>query len=285
MSKKQFKTAVITDEISQDFEVALQLASKYKLDGVELRSVWETPPERLSEEQLKEIERLLKKYKQKVIAISSSIFKCDWGVKEDEKLEKTIKLAKRFECGFVRGFSFWQSDAYNDTEFAKIIKEVDKHLKKEGLVLVIEMDPTVNISNGEGLARIIKMVDSPNVRVLWDPGNDISDPLGEIPYPNGYDFVKNYIAHVHLKDAVKKEDGKVVGVAFGTGEVDFIGQFKALKKDKYNGYIVVETHYKKNNKEIDEDLLKNPMGSAFSEGGVEATEECLVNLFELLKNF
>lgn len=36
-----FKYGVITDEISQDFETALDVAAKYKLDGVEIRSVWD----------------------------------------------------------------------------------------------------------------------------------------------------------------------------------------------------------------------------------------------------
>ena len=39
-----FKKGVITDEISQDMGQAVELASKYGLDGVEIRSVWEKSP-------------------------------------------------------------------------------------------------------------------------------------------------------------------------------------------------------------------------------------------------
>ena len=49
------KTAVITDEISQNPEQAAKVASDFCLDGIELRSVWDKQPHELSE---KEIDRI-----------------------------------------------------------------------------------------------------------------------------------------------------------------------------------------------------------------------------------
>ena len=42
-----FKKGVITDEISQDFKTAVDLALKYGLNGIEIRSVWEKGPHEL----------------------------------------------------------------------------------------------------------------------------------------------------------------------------------------------------------------------------------------------
>lgn len=154
-------------------------------------------------------------------------------------------------------------------------------LEQSGLTLLIEFDPAVNLTNGESVAKLLGMVDSPFVGAIWDPGNDIYDPEGEKPYPNGYNAIKPYIKHIHLKDAVKI-DGKVKGVPIGEGEVDYINQFSRLINDGYAGYIVVETHYKKHG-EISESLMKNPMGSAFSNGGYEATEECLISLEKVIE--
>jgi len=47
------------------------------------------------------------------------------------------------------------------------------------------------------------------------------------------------IAHIHLKDAAGKSWKPV-----GGGEIDFIGQFKALKKMKYSETLSLETHYR-----------------------------------------
>ena len=276
-----FKRGVITDEISQDFETACELAQRYSLDSIELRSVYETPPEKLNAEQVKKIKGLLKKYNLQVVAISSSIFKCDWGVGEDEKLEKTIAIAKTFGCKFIRAFSFWKSDKYSDEAFAKCLNKLAQRIEKEGLSVVLENDPAVNLTNGASLARALKVANCKNAGVVWDAGNNIYDPFLENPYPAGYQAVKPFITHIHLKDAVSV-DGKPKGVAFGTGEVDWVGQLKALYQDGYDGHIMMETHYKLNNKVIDEELLKRPMGSAFSEGGYEATEECLINMEKLI---
>src|SRR5690606_13320289 len=112
------------------------------------------------------------------------------------------------------------------------------------------------------------------VRVLWDPGNDIYDPEGERPFPDGYELVKDYMVHMHLKDAKRLSDGTVVGVPLGQGDVDYVGQFEALSRDGYSGYVVLETHYRPRH-EISDELMARPRGSAFSYMGYEATEECL----------
>ena len=40
-----FKRAVFTDEVSQDFAKAVEVAQEYDLDGLEIRSVWDKPPQ------------------------------------------------------------------------------------------------------------------------------------------------------------------------------------------------------------------------------------------------
>ena len=45
-----YKTAVITDEISQDVRRAAQMAQHYKLDAIEIRSVSERTPFQMTRE-------------------------------------------------------------------------------------------------------------------------------------------------------------------------------------------------------------------------------------------
>ena len=63
--------------------------------------------------------------------------------------------------------------------------------------------------------------------------------------------------------------------------MDWTAQLAALKEDGYKGYISLETHYRKGIK-ISEELLRQPGGADFSECGLEASEECLEALQDIL---
>ena len=50
------------------------------------------------------------------------------------------------------------------------------------------------------------------------------------------------IAHVHAKDCTL-EGHKPIWGPLGEGAIDWKGQFAALKRDGYSGYIHLETHW------------------------------------------
>jgi sugar phosphate isomerase/epimerase len=274
-----FKTSVITDEIDQDFERACSLALKYSLEGVEIRSVYERGPFEFTPDDTERIKNILSKTGLRVSAISSPFFKCrmdDPGEIEDHirGLKRCIELADAVGAEFIRGFTFWDDGtSFDPKAIASRFGEAVRVLEDSGKTLVLESDPSVKATNGETLARVVEAVASPRVRALWDPGNDIWDPRGEIPYPDGYSFIRPWISHIHLKDGSKR-NGKPEGVPIGSGELDLEGQFRAIIADGYSGYVSLETHYRRACK-ISEDLLAMPKGEAFSCGGYEATDESL----------
>jgi len=283
-----FKKGVITDEISQDFEAAVQLAIKYHLEGLEIRSVWEKGPHELEKEDVDRILRILKGTGLEVPAISAPFFKCDIDDPDEYKahieiLEKSIKLAYRLGARYIRGFTFWKKGNFAEN-LDKILSRFDvplRILEREGFILVLESDPSVFASNAAQLVKVIRRIGSKHVRALWDPGNDIYDPEGEIPYPNGYELIKPYMVHMHLKDARKTDDGKIIGVPVGQGQVDYKGQFRRLLEDGYDGYVILETHYRPKH-DISEELLALPKGSAFSYLGREGKEACLIGWKKIL---
>jgi L-ribulose-5-phosphate 3-epimerase len=283
-----FKRGVITDEISQDFKEAVGLAAKYGLDGVEIRSVWEKGPHELTRQDIRRIKDILLEYGMETCAISAPFFKCHINDKEAVEehidiLKKCIALAQELETDKVRGFTFWKEGDF-DQYLSQIIDRFEKPvqiLKDEDIILALEFDPSVFASNAQKLVKVIEGINSPNVRGLWDPGNDIYDPEGEVPYPDGYRIIKPHMVHMHLKDARIFENGKIIGVPIGEGQVGYIEHFKALLEDDYDGYVVLETHYRPKH-DISEDLLALPKGSAFSYLGYEATEECLIKWKNIL---
>ena len=285
-----FKYGVITDEISQDIYEACDLAHKYNLDGIEIRSVNERGPHELTREDIEQIKDAMTKNSLECCAISSPVFKCNLNDKDIEAnieiLNKCILLAKELGTKYIRSFTFFKEKDLDDVldDIVNVYKRLETVLESEDIYLLLEFDPSVYASCGETLAKIIRAIDMDRVKGLWDPGNDIYSPEKEVPYPDGYNHMKDFVTHVHIKDAKANSDGTITGVAFGDGDVDFKGQIAALKADGYDGYLVMETHYRVK-KDILEELLTMPKGSMFSLGGYEATEECFENFFKLIREF
>jgi len=284
-----FKLSVFTDEVSQDLEVASKFAKSFNLNGVEIRNVWGKPPQDLLKE-LNRVKRILARYKLEVSAIASPFFKADLKNPEEytkhlEILEKSISLAKGLDTKIVRGFTFWRNGTLDENidEIAEKFQKPLEILEKEGIILAIENEPSTFVGNGRELAQFLNRIDSKNVGAVWDPGNDIWDPSGEIPYPDGYNYVSRKIVHVHIKDGVRKgAEGKYQYTAFGEGEVDYRGQFKALKKDGYSGYLSLETHWRLK-KPLPKDVLIRPVGDEFSAFAEESSRICMENLQAMLR--
>lgn len=77
---------------------------------------------------------------------------------------------------------------------------------------------------------------------MWDPGNELWAEEARAAFPDGYEILKPWIVHVQLKDCKRTAEGKAEAVRLRTGDVDYAGQFKALKADGYSGYLSLETH-------------------------------------------
>lgn len=284
-----FQLGVITDEISQDIADAIRIAHRYGLAALELRSVDGEQLYRLSDSRIEEIGAAIRAAGLKVSGLSAPVFKCNLRNAEEVAehrgiLTRYAELAQRLGTRYVRGFSFWAEgpleEAFDD--IVRELKGVVSILEQHGVIYALEADPAVYASNAAKAAALIRAVDSPYVQGLYDPGNDLWDPDQEVPYPDGYDALRGRICHIHLKDAVKQGDHITEAVAIGKGQVDYAGLLRRLVQEGYDGYLVVETHYRLQSS-LTEEQLKRPAGYAFSEGGEEATIDCLNSLFELLE--
>ena len=283
-----FKLGVITDEISQNVEDAIRMAKAYGLEGLELRSVDGKQLHRLSDQRVEEIGSMIHAAGLQVCALSTPVFKCNLKNKEEvaahhRMLCRYAELARRLDAPFIRGFSFW-ADGDMDSAYPAIVRELQQAvpvLEQFGVKFILEADPSVFATNGAKVAALLRSMSSPWIQALYDPGNCLWDPDKETPYPDSYAALQGYIRHIHLKDAVCKED-QTEAVAIGKGEVDYAGLLARLEADRYDGWLVVETHYRLASL-LTEEQLKRPAGYAFSEGGEEATRQCLDSLLDLMK--
>jgi sugar phosphate isomerase/epimerase len=262
---KQFKVAVITDEISQDFDHACAVASKdFGMQWVELRGMWKKSLMGLSDAELADVEKTLAKYSLQVTDIASPLFKADWPgapksefgpknsagsgdvLKEQvEVLEKSVALAKRFKTDKVRCFDFWRLEdvaPYRAAIDAKLAEAADQ-CGRQGIMLVLENEPACNTATGREAARTLGAVKSRWLALNWDPGNAVM--RGEFDaYPVAWKMLPvQRIHHCHVKNAVKGPDGKVVWSPTGTGVIDWTAQFRELAKAGYRDAVSLETHW------------------------------------------
>ncbi|MGA8067986.1 MAG: sugar phosphate isomerase/epimerase family protein [Terriglobales bacterium] len=258
-----FRVGVISDEISQDFGRACEVAAlEFGMGWVELRDLWNKNVLNLDSTELAEARRILQKYQLRVTDIASPLFKVDWpGApqskysqhdefkagftfnQQDEVLERALHAAAAFETDRVRCFDFWRLQdqkphraAIND----RLREAVDKAGKKN-IILLLENESACNTATGAEAAEVLEAVKSPYLMLNWDPGNAAAS--GEKPYPDGYDRLpKERIGHCHCKDAVKRGN-EYEWEAMGRGIIDWEGQFKALRRDGYRYAVSLETHW------------------------------------------
>ena len=274
-----YKTAVITDEISQDLNTAAQMAARFGLDALEIRSVWGRDPFAHTPQDVQAIRRAAREHSLEICAIAAPIFKCDLNSEEEYQAhlagaERCMQTACELGARLVRSFTFWSHGCGNG-EFDRIIDRYQPVLRlaeRYGITLVIESEPSVTTGSIVLLEEFLKRVGHPRVAALYDPGNEMWTDNPEKPYPAGYERLCGRIAHVHVKDM---RHG-LVPARLGEGDVDFRGLFRRLKADGYAGYVSVETHYR--DVQLNDDLLVHPAGAAFSAGGERATEDYLTTL-------
>jgi sugar phosphate isomerase/epimerase len=285
MDTKGFKLGIITDELTTQLDEALDFISSYHLQWCELREIFGKNLMNSPKEDLDRARDLLAKHAIQVSEIGSPLFK--WNcpqmpAKADEKrdtfsasfteqdaeklLDQSFELARFFGTRMVRIFTYWRVEdpgkayPYVRDRMAKAAEVA----AKAKIILNVENEHSCNVGTGKELGRLLKEVNSPSLRGVWDPGN--ATMLGEVPYPDGYQAVKGLFPHMHVKDSRKNaETGKLEWAPVGGGTIDFKGQFQALHRDRYQGTMSLETHYKR------------PDGNK-----VESTRESLEGLFKVL---
>jgi L-ribulose-5-phosphate 3-epimerase len=282
------KLGIITDELAEDFEKALDFISSQSLAYCELRELWQKNLVRLSQQELERAKQLIERHRLKVSEIASPIFKYhlpgipsprpNWGDTfkaadltdrdTDDLLQRVFKLAPFFGTSKVRVFSYWRVE---DPEKAyphvrDRLAEAAAQAGRHNITLLLENETDCNIGTGKELGRMLREINSPSLRGMWDPCNALG--LGEVPFPDGYRAVRGLFRHMHIKD-MKKDPatGKFQYVPVGKGMIDYRGQFRALSDDGYDGTMSLETSYLR------------PDGNR-----IESTRECLEGLLSVLKS-
>ena len=256
----RFKLGAISDGFSDDFEQALKIMKGYGLSWVEIRQVFGIYNTEASPTQVQRLKDLVSQYGFRVSVIDSALYKCTLPGTQPVKAEKDpygyagqMDLLKRacdrahaLGADKIRGFTFWRV-AEPGTLWERIAEELGKAAdvaNRAGMRLVIENEESCNAATGHELAKVLAMAPARNLGANWDVGNGYSK--GEVSYPDGYNALdKTRIWHMHLKGIQCRAGLKNCSETFaGAGQVDSLGQFKALVRDGYNETMSLECEFK-----------------------------------------
>lgn len=284
-----FKLGVISDEVSQDFQTVVDVAKEFNLDSIEIRSVWDKPPQDLTDEDIDKMKQILAPTGIKIIGVASPFYKCDIDNPEERKehigiFRQCVKLVHAFDARIIRSFAFWKTERTEELwdEILSSYDEPKRIAEDEGIIIGMENEASTSLATAKLTRRFIDDIDSPNIRAIWDPANEAYAEGGEKSYPDAYNRLKDVMIHVHAKDAAPNpETGEMESVPVGDGIIGWQQQLQALVDDGYDGHICLETHWRPTSA-LSEDLLNRPGGSAFSEAGEEASRICLKNIFEMM---
>lgn len=259
----KLRIAAITDEFSPDLGLALDAMERIGMTGAELRVLWGKNIMDLSTDELRRAKDMIDAKKMEVIAIASPILKCvlpgvsgvDTRFQQDIFASKhtfedqprltdhAFEIAKLLGARIIRVFSYWRTvepeQAFDGV--AQALTELANKASAHNLIIGLENEHACHIGTAVESAKLLRAVNHPNLKLVWDPANALVG--GEAPYPHGYDLLpKDRIVHVHAKDC-HMEGHKPIWGPLGTRAVDWKGQVAALLKDGYAGWLSLETHW------------------------------------------
>jgi L-ribulose-5-phosphate 3-epimerase len=259
-----FPLAAITDEFSPELETAVRSMAELGMTGAELRMVFGKNIINLTDEEVDRAIGIVKSHGLEIVGLASPLLKCvlpdspdvDARFQQDMFAAKltiedqprlaarAFELAERTGARIIRVFSYWRT-VEPEKCFDRIVEALSGlagQARGRGVIIGLENEHACNIATGAETARVMRALDHPNLKVVWDPAN--AHVAGEErPFPDGYrQLPAGSIVHVHAKDC--RVDGhKSTWEQIGEGEIDWKGQVEALIQDGYKGYISLETHW------------------------------------------
>jgi sugar phosphate isomerase/epimerase len=247
MSQSTFRLSLFGDEIDDDLALQLSVAKELGVGYLELRGVWGKNVLHLSGAEVASVRSALRDSSVEVSCIGSPVGKSPLEQVENvelENLRRILEIARELDCGRVRVFSFYppagdQADADRYLEpVAERLAAMTELAADAGVLLLLENESGIVGDTLARCARLLGMVGSSNLKLVWDPANFVV--VGEAnAVARGWDLLGAYVAHVHMKDALLGT-GTVTPAGEGDGEVESL--LRRLQARGFDGYLALEPH-------------------------------------------
>jgi sugar phosphate isomerase/epimerase len=238
--------AGIGDEAAADVASQVGAVTALGWPAIELRTVGGTPLAALHPRRFAEVAGAVSAAGLGVVCVDSRIG--NWSrpatgpiSEETDELATLARQCATLDCRFVRIMS-WPRDGLPDIDWRRAVLERAKRLAGQaeaaGLTLLHENCAGWAGARADRALELLASVGSPALRLLFDVGNGI-----EYRY-RALDMLRElvpYVAHVHVKDAVRTPDG-VRYTLPGEGDCEVADCLRLLKRHGYRGALSIEPH-------------------------------------------
>ena len=291
------KLGVITDGISRDLRVALEVAKTAGLEFAELQYFGAHEVGDHSAQERADAKRMLDDAGMRASCVSRHLFNklpvpdsspSDAAYREQmDALKRCVGFAQQLGTRTVRVMSFrretilfggggaeeWIVARGMWEKFAELMRPPTELAKREGIVLVVETGNGGMVNSAFQAARLTDalgggLAKGGNFAALWDPCNCLY--CGEVPFPDGCGALSGgRLGHLHIKDArVCPPRSTVNFCRLGDGHMapHLPAIAEKLREWKYDGVVSLES-------------VHRPPGKDFRDGFAES-----VGLFKQLFN-
>jgi sugar phosphate isomerase/epimerase len=252
---KSFPLGVTSDEIDEDLKTALTFLREFGLEYAEIRNLWGKYNTAQPIEKIREARALMDEYRVRTSILSTGFFKVPIPAENSPALDEQWKLLDgAFERANIMGvkklrtfaFTYKSSEKPDAAVYPRIyelVREAARRAHARGFQLAIENVGQSYVWTGAEAGRLLAAVKEDALGLTWDPNN--AGEAGEHAFPDGFKQLDPArIFHVHLRDYRHNKDGKVEWCAVGEGEMDNLGQIRALLSAGFKGTWTLETHYR-----------------------------------------
>lgn len=260
--------SLFTDELAMDFYEALPILKEWGMKYVDFRGrVNGKPIERQTDEELRELKRVLDENGMKVGALQSSLCKVHLPdaarrAEEMEKLEGLIRAANILDCRLVRAFNYWQHGEKEPglgdlavrpdalSQVVEMFEPIKKRALEAGLILSFE-------NCGQTPDEVIAFLDA--IRVPgWGMAFDCANMFDILPEAKG-DATAYFTKCIYRANMIHVKARATLDTFTAFRNVPWARVLRAVSARAIDMPVSIETH--------------NPQGSPFTP--VECTKRCI----------
>jgi len=245
MAYPGFTLTGFADEIDSDLETQLSVLESLDIEHIEVRSVGAQNVLDLDDDEIESVKAELDSRGFTVSSIGSPIGKVDVTDPFEphlERFERAMDVAERFETKYIRLFSYYIPEGEDPADYRdEVLRRMRRKAElaeERGLVLLNENEKDLYGDTPGRMRDIHLAVDSPNLRMVFDPANYLE--LGIRPYPDALLQVVEFVEYLHVKDAKLGVRGEMRPAGEGDGRIP--ETLEALAARGFEGYLSLEPH-------------------------------------------
>jgi sugar phosphate isomerase/epimerase len=242
--------SVFTDEVAPEFEEAVRQSVAAGATGLEIRGrLYGKSVTAITDDDVRRMQEVMARHGAHVAAIGSPFGKCDMDRPEElaehqRHFERMLALARAFGTPIIRGFALWKPDREDERarpdlshyleRIVAFLEPAVRLAEREGVFLCLENEPSTLVGTCAEARAVIDALGQPkSLAVAWDVNNGWY--CDEPPLPDGYDLIRGWVRHLHVKPNPAHTMDTVAG-----SDLTYDAVFRALLADGYQGAASIE---------------------------------------------